>query len=99
MSKAILVMDMPSSCEECEFCIEVSWKRHFCKLKENEGVYKEIDDYVVDRRFGKPYWCPLREVPQKKESDIEKYSYEEMKKWHYSNGYNACIDEILWGDE
>lgn len=38
----------------------------------------------------KPDWCPLRELPKKKSV---------YTNGHYSDGYNACIDELLKGEE
>ena len=34
----------------------------------------------------RPDWCPLRELPKKKSV---------YTNGHYSDGYNACIDELL----
>lgn len=91
MAKAMLIMDMPSSCEECDFFKELRWNRHYCTQKN----CKEIEGYVSDFRYEKPYWCPLREVPQKKEfSDIET-AFDRVK----TLGYNACIDEIFGGND
>lgn len=83
MSKAILVMDMPSNCYECELN-----NYHFCDVTGDNIERYRNTEY-------KPTWCPLREVPQKKEfSDIET-AYDRVK----TLGYNACIDEILGGGE
>ena len=38
----------------------------------------------------RPDWCPLRELPKKKSV---------YTNGHYSDGYNACIDELLKGEE
>lgn len=86
MSKAILVIDMPSNCNECP-----------CRYL-TEGCYSDFcqvtcDDLPERYDTAKPDWCPLREVPQKKEendtfTDCEYYRVQ---------GYNACIDEILGG--
>ena len=82
MAKAMLIMDMPSSCLECP-CMN--------ELDECEAMkYEDVGDCSR-----KPTWCPLREVPQKKEfSDIET-AFDRVK----TLGYNACIDEILGGGE
>ena len=82
----MLIMDMPSSCEECDFFEELRWNRHYCTQKN----CKEIEGYVSDFRYEKPYWCPLREVPQKLENQYGLASVQSN-----INGYNACIDEIL----
>lgn len=83
MSKAVLIMDMPSSCEECILrnegaCFPVSKENSIC------GVY-----YTM-KEGRKPDWCPLRELPKKKSV---------YTNGHYSDGYNACIDELLKGEE
>lgn len=57
MSKAILVMDMPTCCSECPCCY-VSRCEVFQKGITREDIYES-----------KPNWCPLREVPQKQEYD------------------------------
>jgi len=50
MSKAMLVMDMPNSCDECDvICTQ---------------YYKAIKDENFENDM-KPKCCPLREVPQK----------------------------------
>lgn len=86
MSKAMLIMDMPSSCRECpcSYFTEGCWS-NFCQVN-NAPI---IDEY---KRVN---CCPLREVPQKKEfSDIET-AFDRV----ITLGYNACIDEILGGAE
>ena len=81
--KAILVIDMPSSCSECPCC-------YVPRCEVNEKALKTKEIYEC-----KPDWCPLKPMPQKKEykSGIEPvYIYDQVK------GYNACIDGIL-GDK
>lgn len=88
MSKAILVMDMPESCSECSIC--ASWqssafsaREYWCPVMENKDVEPNK----------KPDWCPLKELPEKKENAIGA-NYQ-----RFVNGYNACIDDILKGGE
>lgn len=51
-----------------------------------------MTDYIACR----PDWCPLRELPEKKETWVTLSCYpngrwtEDMKA-----GYNTCLDEIL----
>ena len=93
MSKAILVLDMPSSCGKCEFCLEITEKHHCCqRVSDDNEMCKRIDYDVEFYQYEKPNWCPLREVPQKKTHSL--YS---IGAWN--SGYNACIDEILKGSE
>lgn len=80
MSKAILVMDMPSKCNKClllddeyDLCIPTG---------------EDVSDYQSET---KPDWCPLREVPQK--ADFRKAKTETVANW--IEGYNSCIDTII----
>ena len=86
MAKAILVIDMPSSCKECPF-IEFHCDGLYCIptiiKKLNRNWNKERQE-----------WCPLREVQKKQEV----YTTNQLIK-AYVDGYNKCIDEILGGAE
>lgn len=101
MAKAVLVMDdMPECCADC--CCGY-FERGTKKLNLVCGATGEDANNV-----GKPDWCPLRKLPEKKTNFSE-----EMKKEkaagkfdgetgsEYANlvgkitGYNACMDEIL----
>lgn len=84
MSKAVLVMDMPSSCSECPCCYIPR-----CEVLEKSLRTSEIYEC-------KPNWCPLRELPEK---NTKKYSDGYKYGKGYQNGYNACIDELLKGEE
>ena len=92
MAKAMLIMDMPSSCAECPICRGVclggAW---VCPIKdedENERFFGEGDEE-------RPSYCPLRELPKKLKVKDDKSMSEMLVKY----GYNACIDEILGGGE
>ena len=88
MSKAILVIDMPSSCIDCPlhyYGEPILW----CGANERDMDTDDIENY-------KPTWCPLREVPQK-----DTYQYADSYKYGQGRkrGRNECIDEILGGAE
>ena len=92
MSKAILVVDMPSRCLNCNCVGTINRNGKFNVCRILGDILKE-DDYYKNR----PDWCPLKELPQKKElkgdvTDIVKIGEELV-----NVGYNACIDEILKG--
>lgn len=95
MAKSMLIIDMPSSCSECEFCRETGEDRHVCEQKVFNGRCKRINYDVENYMYEKPTWCPLREVPQKKVRYFSDNAYKSLLK----HGYNACIDEILGGAE
>lgn len=89
MSKSILVIDTPNNCGECKIC--ASWQSSAFSIREywcaaSESGYVDPD--------GKPDWCPLKPVPEKRdEKGLWTMSgYIDDK---YSDGYNACIDEIV----
>ena len=82
--KAILVLEMPSSCSECNF-----QQYGIC-----HAVRKSIVGTPMDLK-SKPDWCPLKPIPSKK-STIGKESDNDIL--CMNAGYNACIDEIL-GDK
>ena len=86
MDKAILVIDMPKSCKECdimfkdEYCEECSYDS-----PEPNGVYEYVQNET------KPDWCPLRKIPEKLEGNDLIY----YKLGKYKDGWNNCIDELI----
>lgn len=83
MSKAILVMDMPSCCYECKFIL-----LGHCSLDLHSTN-------VIQDGNTKPDWCPLREVPKKQSLNGGLSEFQMGAR----SGYNACIDEIMKGSE
>lgn len=83
MAKAVLVMDdMPECCADC-YCGH--FERDTKELNLVCGATGEDANNV-----GKPDWCPLRELPEKKERRVGEHG-ERM----FRAGFNACLDEIL----
>lgn len=81
MAKAILIMDMPEQvCQKCILCYET----------ENEDEYLCCATGKLVPDGEKPEWCPLRELPEKKELYL---SINNQK--GYCDGWNACLDKIL----
>lgn len=88
MAKAILIMDMPEDCKQCVFCRGLN----ACKLKKYLVRDKICTVYMVDKQImegGKPYWCPLRELPEKSAHP------EHCDNGRFDAGWNGCLDEIL----
>ena len=94
MSKAILVIDMPERCDDCNMCYYSDGKVQLCYWK----------DKVIDQ--DKPNWCPLNPLPEKinippydnnikaktdNAFEVGAYMYDRG----HDRGYNICIDEIL----
>lgn len=84
MSKVIAVIDKPSNCIQCP-CIRINSFYDVCQLAKMSLPFdgKEIPD-----------WCPLRTMPEKKSTE-----YNPTRNPYIAEGYNACIDEILKGEE
>lgn len=93
MSKAVLVMNMPESCDMCDFADDTQPPRYgertlYCNAP---GIGDDVTDYIACR----PDWCPLRELPERKEElPVEKYEFGGLGK-EFTSGFNACLDEIL----
>lgn len=86
MAKAVLIMDdMPDYCNDC-YAMYMSLSGIFCRAAEES----------LPAKAERPDWCPLRELPEKKETVHPQECYDnsywtdEMKA-----GFNACLDEIL----
>lgn len=102
MSKAILIMDMPNSCVECEFQANNVRDDPICILCTESCIeqfvtkdeYKRIDTDLKS----KPDWCPLRSMPEKMQV-CGTYPQPDGITPSYKFGWNACIDEILKGSE
>lgn len=94
MAKAVLVMDMPETCENCA-CKYPSYKDdslYDCAITGktipiNGGHYED-----------RPDWCPLRELPEKNPNNPELKQgvcYTEKVYKVYKSGWNDCLDAIL----
>ena len=107
MNKAILVIDMPKSCADCKFC-DVEYKYDKDALSMGATCFL-LDDKSCEEKIGessKQVWkdCPLKEMPSRTTKEYwtcddgtDRYD----AKWRKceARGYNACIDEILGGEE
>ena len=85
-NKSILVIDTPEDCLACP-CFSVIGSEH-CSV-----TMKEVGLHI-------PMWCPLRYLPQKKNtSKIQGFGYSQImwanKTIHQNEGWNACLDEIV----
>lgn len=86
MDKAILVIDMPSCCNECKIRVDDEYS-NWCPYDNPEpnGVWKYVDNGT------KPDWCPLKPVPKKLDGNDSIYY-----QWgDYEDGWNHCIDCIV----
>lgn len=93
MSKAVLIMDMPESCDMCDFADDTQPPRYgertlYCNAP---GIGDDVTDYIACR----PDWCPLRELPEKMEElPSEKYEFGSLGR-AFVAGFNVCLEKIL----
>lgn len=88
MAKAVLIMDMPECCAECACSY---FERGSKELNLICGATGEDANNV-----GKPDWCPLRELPEKKVAD-KRLAISPLTEGHlkdFEKGCNACLDAI-----
>ncbi len=90
MKKAIVVIDMPKDCANCELKSSL-----FCAIN-GESLYT-----TVIQNEDKPTWCPLKPLPDKKTETIDvtgmcygKEVEEALKKCWINIGWNNCLEEI-----
>lgn len=88
MGKAVLVINMPESCDECPLENQISF-----------AEYEDISDanickgcgYINFDSHSRPSWCPLK-IPEK----LENVGFGvETRECGYIDGFNYCIDKIL----
>ena len=93
MSKAVLVMDMPERCDKCLLLLKIPQKDGLalCLARPTNGQ----EEYNPKReKSWRPDWCPLRELPERKEElAIEQYEFGGLGK-AFVSGWNACLDAI-----
>lgn len=90
MSKSILVFDTPESCIDCPCCFADN-TMIWCG-KQHEVLCEPMTHPEWIEKF-KPDWCPLRDLPEKKDMEPGKTI---IRAAQYE-GWNMCIDEILKG--
>lgn len=93
--KAVLVIDMPNTCEDCH--LRLALDRYRCiNTKEDRLRWCGDEDgfYSSDT---KPSWCPLRPLPKKEEKPIKGEDDYNDFCIGYTRGWNECLDEITGG--
>lgn len=79
MSKSILIIDTPKSCEQCPCCVHIIGKK-YCAAK---GVYLGRNDRDCS--------CPLVAVPAKQDYSQSKG----IAMASYIEGWNDCINKLF----
>ena len=96
MSKSALVLKTPENCLDCQFCYELDEGVEACCSIMDDGKDKSLMK-EIDREDGycqgKPDWCPLKPLPEKKEYIVPIDNVESQKDI-IAVGWNACINGI-----
>lgn len=83
MSKSVLVMVTPKTCNSCDLCGGTF--HYYCKAN-----YRNIESLSIRQD-----WCPLRLLPEKDDWDDP---YDEYYTG-YANGWNRCLSKITGEDD
>lgn len=89
MSKSILVIDTQENCERCPL-----FRRDIDSIPEEYCFDGVIKREIVDLNK-KPDWCPLKEIPEKKEVRNFCFGQRDFEQQGYQQGWNSCIKEIF----
>lgn len=82
MNKAILVIDMPNSCDKCPL-FNSFYSDMSCRGLNNRGIdYPYPEDFRQD-------WCPLMPAPE------EQMIWYDDGRSDWERGYNNCLREIM----
>ena len=90
MNKSVLLIDTPENCLDCQFCYELDeGVEACCSISDDDkdaSLMKKIDcEYGYCQ--GKPDWCPLKPLPNKK-------NWGEIFNGNVK-GWNDCLKEII----
>ena len=90
MSKSVLLIDTPENCLDCQFCYELDeGVEACCSISDDDkdtSLMKKIN-YEYGYCQGKPDWCSLKELPNKK--NLGEIFNGNVKGW------NDCLKEII----
>lgn len=96
MAKGFILVDVPENCLDCRFCVEVhEGIEASCELEDNPEDNELMRDIDVSYTQGKPDWCPIWALPERKKpialrvSPLIKEQYSE-----FDRGYNACLNRL-----
>lgn len=86
MKKAVLLMNVPEKCLDCNLCVLDMDGSISCYYNKREICSN------VGENNSRPNWCPLRPLPDRKEI-TETYKLEDRLP-SFKCGWNWCLDEI-----
>lgn len=83
--KSILIFDAPTRCYDCPLYTSIDEGEYgFC---DDRNILNQKEAQEKIRFNKKPGWCPLKSLPQKKNTDFHPNIV-------YANGWNDCLEEI-----
>lgn len=93
MSRGFILVDIPETCLDCRFCVELHEGIEACCVlinnPNNRDEFREID---VSYPQEKPNWCPIKELPDKKPLYAE--NGDRTLDWEFNIGWNNCINYL-----
>lgn len=99
--KAILIIDMPKSCDECMLCDTHEITENGYDYANCYALHQDIKaKFDSDGCFmiKKPNHCPLQPIPEKKIHEPTYYTVNGLGgafELERHKGFNDCLDEIL----
>ncbi len=92
MGVYIKEMEMPATCQECEFAVP-GVDSAYCERHEKTAM-----DFSVAEN-GRPNWCPLVEVPTHGDlidrEELQHIIGQFSLNWEYGQGVSDCWDALL----
>lgn len=92
MSKAVLVLDMPNSCDKCPLCFDNYGQ---CDLCAATGILDKCGDMIYEeviKNGNKSNWCPLKELPEENNTtDIQFHEGDYVESSDSKIGYISSI--------
>ena len=95
MSKAVIVLDMPKSCWKCRFQV----LSDLYSLEEEYVCEVECRALKESTMKNKPKWCPLKPMPQKKNTEMSLNAMNDWLEHSERVGFNKCVDELVGWEE
>ena len=91
--KAILVIDMPNNCYDCQYCRFDARRYNFrgCVLTDTD-----VQDGTIDICKEVHSCCPLKPIPKRmiEVLQIRNENIVNILNVNFANGWNACLEEI-----
>ena len=94
MSKSVLIMNTPKGCFACPFHM-ADFNFNLCLATRNDSIrtISKVSHEGFKKLAGRPEWCPLKPLPEKKEYIVPIDNVESQKDI-IAVGWNACLREI-----